>query len=408
MANGLDLLTPIQQGLQIRGALQQQRQQQNLAPIQQQLAGLQLQQGQLGLETGQAELEQMREQNRLRSIVTGAAQALALPADQRLPFLLQRRQELTQQGTPTMDTDEAIALAQAGDQEGLQAELQETVNLGQQLGLLEAGRQGASPRAFEPRVTAEGELVAPVFDPGTGTLRLESVEGGPSFQTSAQKRQAELDQERKLAEIATDKARETERAKLTEKRSSDLKREFSQRNQSAARQQRILNEALTLAQDASQGLTGAAKLQLSRLLPGIDVEDEAALDSTLKRLAIDQLQNFKGPTTDFEFGVVQSVGGQLGNSRSANIARLKSLQRARFFNEKESEQFNKWIKGNNDPDEFRFNFNEPVETTKGTFTLQDIQDTAVQNNMSIEEVIERLNEVPRDQRGTVEVILGAG
>ncbi len=380
----LDFLSPIQQGLQSRGIIQQQGLQEQLAPLQVEQAGLQL-------ETGQQQLQQAREQARLQSMVTASAQLAALPDEQKLPFLQQRRQQLIADNRPTDDTDEAIQLIQAGDFDTLNRGIERGVQLGQQLGLLETGRQAASARAFEPRVTAEGKLVAPVFDPATSTLRLEAVEGGPSFQTAAQKRQAELEQEQKLAEIATDKARETERAKLTEQRASSLRAEFSQRNRDAARQQRTLSEALTLAQDASQGLPGQALLQLSRLLPGIDASDEAALDSALNRLAIDQLQNFKGPTTDFEFGVVQSIGGQIGNSRTANIARLKSLQRARFFNEREAEQFNNFLSGGGDPDDFRFDFQELVTTEKGNFTLADLQDTAVQNNMTIEEVIAALN-----------------
>jgi len=174
-------------------------------------------------------------------------------------------------------------------------------------------------------------------------------------------------------------------------RASDIIKEMSERNRGAARSEVILRQALNLSQNASQGLTGSAKLKLSRLLPGIDSTDEAVLDATLKTLALDQLQKFKGPTTDFEYGVTESIAGSLGNSKESNIARVKSLDRARFFNEQEVKQFKKHMRAGGDPDSFRFNFGEEVKTKKGVFTLQDIQDTAVQNNLTIEETIKRLN-----------------
>ena len=149
--------------------------------------------------------------------------------------------------------------------------------------------------------------------------------------------------------------------------------------------------ALTLAQKASQGLAGSAKLQLSRLIPGIDSTDEGALDATLKQLALEQLQQFKGPTTDFEFNVTQTIGGALGQSKESNLARIKSLDRARWFNEREFQQFNRHIKDGGDPDNFRFDFQDKVKTRKGRFSLQDLQDTAVDQNLTIDEVISRLN-----------------
>ena len=68
------------------------------------------------------------------------------------------------------------------------------------------------------------------------------------------------------------------------------------------------------------------------------------------------MQQFKGPTTDFEFGVTESIAGSLGQSQAANVARIKSLDRARFFNEQEFKQFEKHTKAGGDPDSFSFNF----------------------------------------------------
>ena len=104
------------------------------------------------------------------------------------------------------------------------------------------------------------------------------------------------------------------------------------------------------------------------------------------------MQKFKGPTTDFEFSVTEDIAGSLGSGASANIARLASLERANWFADRESQQFNDHIKGGHDPDEFFFNFNELVTPKKGgkSYSLQSLQDTAVSNHISINEVIKRL------------------
>ena len=181
-------------------------------------------------------------------------------------------------------------------------------------------------------------------------------------------------------------------ATATQSRISELKKDFSTRGRDSARSSVKLNQALILAQNSTQGLAGSAKVRLSKIFPGIDVTNEAALDASLTSLALDQLQQFKGPTTDFEFGVTERIGGRLGNSKESNIARINSLERARWFNEREVKQFNQHIRAGADPDAFRFNFNEAVTTKKGIFPLKDLQETAVKENMSIDDVLERLNE----------------
>jgi len=181
------------------------------------------------------------------------------------------------------------------------------------------------------------------------------------------------------------------RARARTTRTSAIKADLGDRNRQAARSQVPLREALRLAQSADQGLKGSAKTKLARLFPSIDVTKSAALDSNLQRLALDQLQGFKGPTTDFEFGVTQDIVGSAGDSKSANIARLNSLDRAMWFARREAQQFNSFAAQGNDPDTFVFDFDEEVKTKKGTFTLTDLQDTAVENNMTIEQVLRRLN-----------------
>lgn len=290
----------------------------------------------------------------------------------------------------TFETEEALKALQSGNIEGLLNDVNDAISIGQRVGAFGTG--GASTRAFAPVVDPQtGKLGIPTFDPRTNQVGFQEVPGAPTQQTPLQKQESKIRTAARTSDIAVEETRAKETIKRTAARTSDIKKEISERNRGAARGERTLNQALTLAKQSSQGLSGAAKLQLSRLIPGIDAGDEAALEATLKQLSLEQLQLFKGPTTDFEFGVTESIAGTIGNSKEANISRIKSLKRANWFNQREFNQFDKHIKSGGDPDAFKFNFGEPIKTKKGVFTLQDIQDTAVQNNLTIEETIKRLN-----------------
>ncbi len=199
-----------------------------------------------------------------------------------------------------------------------------------------------------------------------------------------------LEREQQVSDIRLAEQQETSRRE----RAGALLDDMATRNQNAARQQVRLTEAFQLAEQADQGLTGASKLFLSRLpgLEGIDVSDTAALDAALKSVALEQLQAFKGPTTDFEFGVVQDISGDILGSQKANQARIAALQRAAWFQRREAEQARQFIINGGDARDFAFNFGEVLSTGRGEYSLQQIQNTAVYNNISIEEVLSRLNE----------------
>ena len=87
----------------------------------------------------------------------------------------------------------------------------------------------------------------------------------------------------------------------------------------------------------------------------------------------------------------RTIAGTLGDSKAANRAKVASLQRANWFAQREAKQFRNHVDTGKNPDTFGFNFNEQLNTKRGDFSLQDIQDTAVDNNISIEETIKRLN-----------------
>jgi hypothetical protein len=244
---------------------------------------------------------------------------------------------------------------------------------------------GQTQRQFAPEISPvqadpnTGQQYVVETDKNTGQSRRVDIPGAIQ-RTGAQTRETEVRQVNAV---------ETEKGKVS--RSNEIQKELGDRNRSAARAQRPLKQALTLIAKADQGVTGAIKLQLGKLIPGIDVSDEGQLDAVFNQLALEQLQQFKGPTTDFEFGVTQDIAGSISNAQTANLARVKSLDRNNWFNQREFTQFNNYIKNGNDPDGFAFNFQETLKTKKGDFTLQQLQDTAVSNNLTIEEVLGKLN-----------------
>lgn len=264
--------------------------------------------------------------------------------------------------------------------------------------LLEAqiARQGSGSGGLasaKTEILPDGSVVQALPD---GTVQVRDplgnvVEGPERIRVMKEAQESRLKSQRAESGIAVERARGTAEATQRASRVSSIKSELSERNRNAARQSIRLNQALKAASTATQGIQGATKLQLAKLFPNIDVSNEALLDQSLKQLAVDQLQLFKGPTTDFEFGVVESTTGAIGDSKTANVARLKSLQRASWFQRRELDQFSRHTKSGGDPDTFAFNFGEPIKTKRGVFTLQDLQDTAVDGNLSIEEVIKRLD-----------------
>jgi hypothetical protein len=303
--------------------------------------------------------------------------------------------DLKAKGLPTQGAEQIMQQLAGGNSQGVLSALDSMQTIARQRGLLQGG-QGQKQFALQSNAPitdpTTGQVSTPVFDPASGQTRLVPIEGAIK-ETPTQEAAREFKSAQSLSElnISETKAKETIKARVA--RTSALKKEFSERRRLAARSTRKVKEAQKLAQNATQGVAGSGKLALARLFPGIDASDEGALSSAFKSLALDELQKFKGPTTDFEFAVTEDISGSLGNSASANTARLASLERANWFADRESQQFNDHVKGGHDPDEFFFNFSELVTPKKGgkSYPLQSLQDTAVANHISIDEVIKRLS-----------------
>lgn len=264
-----------------------------------------------------------------------------------------------------------------------------------------AQRAGIGPKA-QGLASAKTEIL----DDGTAIQALPSgevvvrnpagevVAGQERINALRQARQAGLTTQERESDIAVKRARRVAAATGREQRIRERRKEFADKSTEASRGQRKVQQALQAASKATQGIAGTAKMQLARLFPGIDVTNEAQLDQASLDLALSELQRIKGPTTDFELEKMQEITGQVGDPKTANIARLKGLQRNNWFIRRQADAFKDYIKGGGDPDDFTgLDLNERIAIKGGQkdISLADLSKTAIANNMTIEETLKALN-----------------
>ena len=331
---------------------------------------------------------------------------LPLLDGKRTPEAIQLQQEriqsLEQRGLDTSHSVKMLEKISANPEIAL-ADVNNDLISATRLGLISADPSQGSGMADTTKLV-NAELAYGITDQGPFVVEVATnkrLTGQEAMDRLDQAMKAEADREveakKRAADISVDEKQRKERATQTEKRISELTGDINARARNAAASRPIINEALIVANQASQGLAGVSKVQMSRLFPGIDVSNEAILEANMLRLALEQLQSFKGPTTDFEFGVTQSIAGDLADGRSANIARLNSAARAAWFAEENKRQYDQWVQSGKDPETFVFSMDVPaivngVELThKGQpVKLRDLQDTAVENHLTIEDVINGL------------------
>ena len=348
---------------------------------------------------GQQQMQDDRDNRRLQSVAEFSATEV-LPNIGNPQLLANKLQQriVMMDNDPNMDSTEsreALAQLQNGDIQGLQRDAQASVQLFNMRNGKQQQSGTASQRDFQlfQKLTEKAQSTgAPEDIMAAQQFGQQSGFNRPSMQ---QEQAATLDAAQDLAGVEISKQEKISKVKATAVRTSALKTEFSTQNKTAARSRIKIQQAKKLAKVTTQGVQGVGKVALSRLFPGIDVSNEATLSQSFKSLALDELQKFKGPTTDFEFSVTEDIAGSLGDGQFANLARLASLDRSAWFAQRESQQFREWEKAGHDPDAFAFNFNEVITIPKNgeklTYKLIDLQDTAVENHLSIEEVIKALS-----------------
>lgn len=397
-----DVGARLARGAQAQGIFQNMRNEAAMAPVRQQVAETTAALNKIKLAEAEAQRVEGIKQRDITNIATnyelhkrnltaGNYEQVA----SELESYVERQRAAGQTDSDLSDTLNAIEVLRSNDSNAITA----LIDAGKSASDFARGRgwigaktgKGGQARAFAPEKDPEtGQFFAISFDPNTNSFQKQEIPGAKGM-TKKEEIAMEAKAREEINQLDVSKTQKKELIKQRIARSGEIRSELSDRNRNAARAQGVVQEALLTVSNATEGLTANVKTALARLLPGVDVSDEGALDSVLKRLALEQLQQFKGPTTDFEFNVTQQIVGKLGDPRSANIARLKSLSRNNWFMQREFEQYNNFVKDGGDPDQFSFSFDEKIKTNKGEVSLKNLQDVAVSNNMTIDEVLERLN-----------------
>ena len=362
-----------------------------LQPQRNELASLNLQKAKQGLQAGQLSSDQQRAATASRFIVNSNQALLQIPLEQRAAALQSLVPQAQQAGIDVGSLDLSQPLTDDVLNNAIQSAstIIQTLQGGTGEPVATAGLASAKTEIYE-----DGTIINALPD-GTSQVINPSgqvVEGQARIDVLRAAKESGLAQLQAESDIAVEEARLKADATNRASRISTITSEMNERNRTAKRGEINLAQAAILVEQAAQGVEGVNKVRLARLFPGIDVSNEAALSQSLTNLALDELQKFSGPTTDFEFQKTEEIAGTLGDSQTANRAKIASLQRANWFNQREAKQFQEHAKSGGDPDTFGFNFGEPVKTKKGVFTLRDIQDTAVANNISIDDALKRLNQ----------------
>jgi len=99
-----------------------------------------------------------------------------------------------------------------------------------------------------------------------------------------------------------------------------------------------------------RGMTGRWKPFVGAAAAYIDSSSEAAQDYDMWRdyateQALDTLQLFSGPTTDFEYNVARSLAAQQGKTDFANYVALKAAERAALRDRKRNTAYMEWTRG---------------------------------------------------------------
>lgn len=186
---------------------------------------------------------------------------------------------------------------------------------------------------------------------------------------------------------------DTEAAKLTAKRDSLVIEDMTSNARIAAREKSRVRALSRALQKTKQGAYSQYLPELARIVPGLDATNEQVAQTQITNMAIDMLQKFKGPTTDFEFRKAEETQANLGNSPEANRMIIRNLDNAIKLVEMEKRQFDDYRRKGGQPGEFVFNTDSVIVKSHpqhGDVTIGDVQQTAHHWGLSIDETIKIL------------------
>lgn len=287
----------------------------------QQIAG----QFQIGQERD-AESGRQADQARVLSVVQGASNIQNIPTDSlKLDALLKRRGDLIQKELPTQDTDEVIALFQAGRNEEANALIAGVVNAGIQQGLLKGGAAG--PSALEQAQTAKtiaqtGQIG--VEKPATKTS-LEKNLIAAGFTPGTKEFQAEVQKfiEKPTGTTVSIGGEQTFKKEVAKSHAKTFSRVGEQADAAIDANQslKVLENidvntgALEPAKQALAAFGAAFGLDTNRIA---NVSAGEGFNAEAQRLVLAVKASQKGPQTDKDEATIRDTVANLGNTKAGN------------------------------------------------------------------------------------------
>lgn len=280
---------------------------------------------------------------RVSSVVNFAAQLKGKSPDAQIRMLTERKNQLSQQGLPTNDTDEHIALIQSGDVEGANAAVDSAIQLGERLNILQ-----------------------PVVDPEVANnFKQEELDIKRDTLLVRQEEQRQRAYDRAINSETNSIKREELRMKLEESRAKSEQAvrslDFEADNAINGVGETIATVDRLLAGDGLESAAGA-----SNMFPTIAGSKAANFEATLETLQsqafLSQVQKMKGMGA-----LSENEGKKLGSAIGAlNLSMSDKALRAELGRIRDTL--------NKSQERLRIKFNKPAQTEAKQADLSTLSD----------------------------------
>ena len=118
-----------------------------------------------------------------------------------------------------------------------------------------------------------------------------------------------------------------------------------------------LNQLENALNDSGTGKYSQLKAFAGKYLPGVDVDNEQALQSIITQYALDELRTQPGPKTDFDFIKAAETQIQAGNTKGANKIILDRMKENQKYADARWKAFSKFKGKNKNFEDFEDTFN---------------------------------------------------
>jgi len=149
-----------------------------------------------------------------------------------------------------------------------------------------------------------------------------------------------------------------------------------------ARSQKLqLNQLENALNAAGTGKYSQLKAFAGKYLPGVDVDNEQALQSIITQYALDELRTQTGPKTDFDFIKAAETQIQAGNTKGANKIILDRMKENQKYADARWKAFSKFKGKNKNFEDFENTFN--YESNQGQGDVDDAEYEAMKAELGI-------------------------